>query len=49
MPNRTGLTGNELFIVDNSAPDWKVMKYLHDWCRTSKNQPLFKMSETGCP
>jgi hypothetical protein len=36
MPNRTSLTGSELFIVDNSITDWKVLKYLHDWCRISK-------------
>ena len=36
MPNRTSLTGSELFIVDNSDTDWKVLKYLHDWCQISK-------------
>ena len=36
MPKRTSLTGSELFIVDNSDTDWKVLKYLHDWCRISK-------------
>jgi hypothetical protein len=36
MPNRTSLTGSELFIVDNSNTDWKVLKYLHDWCQISK-------------
>jgi hypothetical protein len=36
MPSRTSLTGCELFIVDNSGTDWKVLKYLHDWCRISK-------------
>ena len=49
MPNRTSLTGSELFIVDNSDTDWKVLKYLHDRCQTSKNLLLFKMSETKCP
>ncbi len=24
--------GAELFIVDNSDADWKVRRYLHDWC-----------------
>ena len=24
------------FIVDNSERDWKVLRYLHDWCETSK-------------
>lgn len=28
-------TGSELFIVDNSDQDWKVLKYLHDWCQLS--------------
>jgi hypothetical protein len=36
MPSRTSLTGSELFIVDNSDTDWKVLKYLHDWFRISK-------------
>jgi hypothetical protein len=31
MPNRTSRTGSELFIVDNSDEDWKVLRYLHDW------------------
>lgn len=36
MPNRTSPTGSELFIVDNSDTDWKVQRYLHDWCQISK-------------
>lgn len=36
MPQRTSLTGSELFIVDNSDQDWKVLRYLHDWCQISK-------------
>ncbi len=24
--------GSDLFIVDNSNQDWKVLRYLHDWC-----------------
>src|SRR2546421_4984159 len=36
MPNRTSKTGSELFIVDNSDDDWKVLRYLHDWCQISK-------------
>lgn len=35
MPNRTSKTGSELFIVDNSDEDWKVQRYLHDWCQIS--------------
>ena len=35
MPTRTSKTGSELFIVDNSDTDWKVRKYLHDWCQLS--------------
>jgi superfamily II DNA or RNA helicase len=37
MPNRTSPTGSELFIVDNSDADWKVLRYLHDWCQISKS------------
>src|SRR5205814_921166 len=36
MPNRTSKTGSELFIVDNSDSDWKVVRYLHDWCQISR-------------
>jgi hypothetical protein len=36
MPRRTSKTGSELFIVDNSDEDWKVQRYLHDWCGLSK-------------
>lgn len=36
MPNRTSQTGSELFIVDNSDEDWKVRRYLHDWCGLSR-------------
>ncbi len=36
MPKRTSKSGSELFIVDNSDDDWKVLRYLHDWCGISK-------------
>src|SRR5437588_12678810 len=36
MPNRTSKSGSELFIVDNSDVDWKVLRYLHDWCQISE-------------
>jgi superfamily II DNA or RNA helicase len=36
MPKRTSKTGSELFIVDNSDEDWKVLRYLHDWCQLSR-------------
>src|SRR6266851_2577640 len=36
MPRRSSPTGSELFIVDNSDDDWKVLRYLHDWCQISK-------------
>jgi len=37
MPKRSSSTGSELFIVDNSEEDWKVLRYLHDWCQLSKS------------
>ncbi len=37
MPTRTSSSGSELFIVDNSDQDWKVLRYLHDWCQLSKS------------
>jgi superfamily II DNA or RNA helicase len=36
MPKRTSQSGSELFIVDNSEQDWKVVRYLHEWCQISK-------------
>jgi hypothetical protein len=36
MPNRITKAGSELFVVDNSDDDWKVLRYLHDWCQISK-------------
>lgn len=37
MPRREShRVGSELFIVDNSADDWKALRYLHDWCQISK-------------
>ena len=32
LPNNVG---SELFIVDNSDQDWKVLRYLRDWCQLS--------------
>ncbi|MBI3302509.1 MAG: DEAD/DEAH box helicase family protein [Deltaproteobacteria bacterium] len=37
MPKRVSKTSSELFIVDNSDEDWKVVRYLHDWCQISKS------------
>jgi hypothetical protein len=37
MPKRTSKSGSELFIVDNSDEDWKVLRYLHEWCQLSKS------------
>ena len=37
MPRRSSPTGSELFIVDNSDEDWKVLRYLRDWCQLSKS------------
>lgn len=37
MPKKTSKAGSELFIVDNSDTDWKVVKYLHDWCQIAKS------------
>jgi hypothetical protein len=36
VPNRQSITGSELFIVDNSDEEWKVLRYLHDWCQISE-------------
>jgi superfamily II DNA or RNA helicase len=36
MPTKKSTTGSELFIVDNSDEDWKVLRYLHDWCQLSR-------------
>lgn len=31
----TKKTGNDLFIVDNSDDDWKVLNYLSEWAEIS--------------
>ena len=36
MAKKPTKSGSELFIVDNSDRDWKVLQYLHDWCGLSK-------------
>src|ERR1700691_3722837 len=36
MPSRKSVTGSEMFILENSDADWKVLRYLHDWCQISK-------------
>lgn len=36
MPTRQSPTGSELFIVDNSDEEWKVVEYLRQWCAISK-------------
>jgi len=36
LPVKNSPSGGELFIVDNSDEDWKVRKYLHDWCQISQ-------------
>jgi len=33
-------SGTELFIVDNSDRDWKVLRYLHDWCQLSDRMDI---------
>ncbi|MGP1347123.1 MAG: helicase-related protein [Phycisphaerales bacterium] len=37
MNDSTKQAGSELFIVDNSDRDWKVARYLRDWCRLSSS------------
>jgi len=37
MSKDSSHTGSELFIVDNSDADWKVLQYLRDWCQLSKS------------
>ena len=40
MPTKVSKTGSELFIVDNSDQDWKVLRYLHDWCQLSSSMDI---------
>ncbi len=37
MPKRSDKAGSDLFIVDNSDDEWKVLRYLNDWCSISKS------------
>lgn len=32
--------GNDLFIVDNSDSDWKVQRYLHEWCQIARSMDV---------
>ena len=32
MTDKPKKSGGELFIVDNADDQWKVQRYLHDWC-----------------
>ena len=36
MTEKLKKSGSELFIVDNSDQDWKVLQYLKDWCQLSE-------------
>ncbi len=36
MPKRKDTSGGELFIIDNSDKEWKVLRYLRDWAEISK-------------
>jgi len=36
VSKRASPIGSELFIVDNTDEEWKVLRYLHDWCQISK-------------
>ena len=41
MPKRISTkSGSELFIVDNSDDEWKVFRYLRDWCGISKSMDI---------
>lgn len=36
MKEQKEIAGSDLFLVDNSDADWKVLRYLHDWCQIAK-------------
>jgi superfamily II DNA/RNA helicase len=42
--HQAGTSGSELFIVDNSDADWKVIRYLRDWADISTSFDI----ATGC-
>jgi len=37
MAHEPAKLGSELFIVDNSDQDWKVLQYVRDWCGLSQS------------
>jgi len=37
MPKEPAKLGSELFIVDNTDQDWKVLQYVRDWCGLSQS------------
>ncbi len=40
MATESRKPGTELFIVDNSDQEWKVLSYLHDWCQLSQSMDI---------
>jgi superfamily II DNA or RNA helicase len=36
MTDKPKKSGGELFIVDNADDQWKVQRYLHDWCEIAR-------------
>lgn len=37
MTDKTATIGGAVFIVDNSDSEWKVLRYLQDWCDLSQS------------
>ena len=37
MTSDKRVQGSDLLIVDNSDKDWKVLRYLHDWCELAES------------
>src|SRR5216684_8745665 len=44
MPRRSSSTGTERFIVDDSNENWKVPRYLSDWCQLRHPPPSSSFS-----
>jgi uncharacterized protein YuzE len=40
MSGKQVKSGSELFIVDNSDQDWKVLRYLREWCGLAEGMDI---------
>ena len=45
MDDQRAASGTDVFIVDNSDSDWKVLNYLREWAQLSQSVDIAKTIE----